>query len=99
MDTDHLETQVHRSNPPLDKLLYTRNDELWHTKANDIAPKPAKIVGRKKTSLPDRSMSGISLQIDPAFIEGKQHSTGDTLSFKNFMGSEVNKLRLFDMDW
>lgn len=77
METEHLVTQAHRSTPPLDMLRYTRNDELWHTKANDIAPKPAKMVGRTKTSLPDRSMSGSSLQARPAFKrqgKEKQHS-------------------------
>lgn len=77
MDTDHLVTYVHRSTPLLAMLRYTRNDECWHTKANDIAPKPAKIVGRTKTSLSDRSISGTSLAARPAFERqgnGKQHS-------------------------
>lgn len=61
MEIDHLETQAQRSVPPLDMLRYTRNDELWHTNAKDIAPKPAKIVGRMNVSLSEGSMSGFSL--------------------------------------
>ena len=71
MDTDHRVTQAQRSTPLLDILRYTRKEELWHTNAKDIAPKPAKMVGRMKVLTSDRSMSGLSLRIkDRAMDDG-----------------------------
>lgn len=62
IDTDHLVTLAQRSTPPFAMLLYTRNDECWHTKAIDIAPKPPKMVGRMNVVTSERSMSGFSLR-------------------------------------